>query len=293
MLHFRIALLFSALSCVSSFVNAESATGIFIATQKCPMYQSKNHKTNPDSIRSVIAQRYDVVEYLGSIEQPDWVRVNRKQTPSPYRWIDAKCGTVNLKSIPDPTSDGSKNASCHTPNTFDSHVLALSWQPGFCTSQGKSKPECIALNKGNGGPTASEFSLHGLWPNKTSCGKNYNFCGKYAHQPFPDVTLSNDIETKLNEMMPSTRYNQSLENHEWWKHGTCRDHSPNDYFDLATTLVNKINESSFVTDFIRSNIGKTVSTDQLNSAFDNTFGTGEHKFIALKCNANQLIGNRH
>ena len=39
---------------------------------------------------------------------------------------------------------------CKIPNTYDSYVLALSWQAGFCehNRNARSKPECEALNTG-------------------------------------------------------------------------------------------------------------------------------------------------
>ncbi|MBM7072800.1 hypothetical protein JQC92_12285 [Shewanella sp. 202IG2-18] len=280
---------FTALTLLFSVNVLASEIGDFEATDVCPMFQSEAKQTNPDSVFSEPGNHYGIIEFQGSNENPSWVRVNTSEAHSPYRWIKGICGTSTFSSTP-PSNGGGNSGSCHTTGEYDSHVLALSWQPGFCDTHGNGKPECDALKNGNGEQTASEFSLHGLWPNKDSCGKNYNFCGKETHEPFSDIKLSDDaVKAKLKELMPSTQYNSDLKNHEWWKHGTCQGGSPDEYFDLATSLVDRVNQSSFVTDFIQSNIGKTVSTDRFNQAFDQAFGENSHQHIALKCTSNQLV----
>ena len=289
MLKLRIIFVTCILSAASSVAYSESATGTFTANNSCELYRSKSKQTNPDAAKSVIDKQYPLIEYLGDIDNPTWFRVKTTLQQSPDRWINASCGTADLKPIIPPSGggSGSNTNSCHTALTFDSYLLALSWQPGFCKVNGRGKEECDALKQGNSGPTMTEFSLHGLWPNKTACGTKYNYCKGQSYDT--DIQLAPAIKAKLKELMPSTQYNSKLENHEWDKHGTCQGGTPDQYFGLATSLVTQINTSYFVTNFIQPNIGKEVSIQQVNTAFEQAFGNDSSKYIALKCTSNQLV----
>jgi len=91
------------------------------------------------------------------------------------RWVKSSCGESNFLGQSKPTTKPSTpnnnkgNGSCSTAGNFDSYVLALTWQPGFCehfSYKGK-KPECDAINSGK--LASTNLTLHGLWPNKKSC----------------------------------------------------------------------------------------------------------------------------
>ncbi|MCV6590920.1 MAG: ribonuclease T2 [Marinobacterium sp.] len=181
--------------------------------------------------------------------------------------------------------------NCDTPNTYDSHVLAISWQPAFC--EGKpTKPECKTLDTGR--YDADHFTLHGLWPNKNSCGINYSACGavKQSFQSFcdyPAMNLDDIVRENLSVAMPGARYGSCLQRHEWWKHGVCRDADPNAYFNLSMALLRQINLSDFRLNFIKPNIGKTVQRSDFETEFDNSFGDGASERLKLSCNrANKL-----
>ena len=274
----------SALITVSPFAFATSGQGSFTATKICPMYQSEVHKTNPDNAQTAINQKYQVVEFLGTKDNPQWIRVNTNQKHSPLRWVNAQCGNADLH----PSGGGSSDDSCHTPKTFTSHVLALSWVPGFCNTRGSDTPECIAIKNGHGGIETTQLSLHGLWPNKTGCGIDYNFCAGHGKISVPP--LNESVTNQLHEYMPNTRYGDDLETHEWDKHGTCEGLAADDYFGLATSLVAKVDQSALVTNFIQSNIGKTVTKSEFEQAIDSAFGADSHQFVGLQCSSNQLIG---
>jgi ribonuclease T2 len=164
-------------------------------------------------------------------------------------------------------------------------VLAVSWQAGFCASK-PGKPECEYLSDETYAST--HFTLHGLWPNKDVCGTKYDFCGKVQNEAatmcqFPEVTLSPEVEGALAMVMPSEKYHSCLERHEWWKHGTCRDDTPNAYYMLATALVKMLNESTFVNDFIMKNIGRNVYKSNFYAAFDKAFAAGASNHVLLRC----------
>lgn len=316
-----IALLciFGALSAYSFPAFAAPASGEFIADKRCELFQSKNKQTNPDQWQSNMGERYPVLEILGNSAKPDWLRVRTNATTSPLRWISGDCGqylsniagsnvSTSATSVEPAqttkTSDISTkhNENLKTPNTtekrqanqcqiednFDSHVLALSWQSTFCELYGRRKAECRALSQTPESSQWQHFSLHGLWPNRQQCGTRYGYCSTVKQQPndfctYPEFELKPSVRKNLEEVMPSARYDTCLERHEWWKHGTCRNQDPNEYFLLATQLTQAVNASEWVQKFIHDNIGKKVSKSDLNQSFDTSFGQGAHTKISLEC----------
>lgn len=297
---------------------AAPATGEFIANKRCELFQSKNKQTNPDDWQSNIGERYPVAELLGNSANPDWLRVRTNAITSPLRWIKGDCGqyhasvaveayqpsssgkpvqtttasdinAINRESLKEHgTPEKRQGNLCQIEDNYDSHVLALSWQSTFCELYGSRKAECRALRQTTDAPQWQHFSLHGLWPNRQQCGTRYGFCSSVKQQPsdfcdYPEVPLNASVQKNLEEVMPSARYGTCLERHEWWKHGTCRDQDPNDYFLLATQLTQEVNASAWVKEFIQQRIGKKVTQKELNQSFDASFGQGAHTKVTLDC----------
>jgi ribonuclease T2 len=176
-------------------------------------------------------------------------------------------------------------SECHTAAQQDSHVLAMTWQPGFCATHG-SKPECQALADNE--YAQQNLTLHGLWPNKRSCGENYGFCSHVKEAKdmcdMPKIEgLEGEVLADLERVMPASRFGSCLERHEWWKHGTCSGLSVGDYFSLARALVDKFNGSNFVTKFVRENIGKRVKRRDILNQLDHEFGAGASNYLTLRC----------
>nr|WP_240539847.1 ribonuclease T2 [Salinarimonas soli] len=101
------------------------------------------------------------------------------------------------------------------PGSFDFYVLALSWSPGFCASEGgrRDRDQC-APGSGLG------FVVHGLWPQNergypTACG---------AERTPTRVALD-----EARRVLPS----EGLARHQWRKHGTCSGLDPLSYFRAA------------------------------------------------------------
>lgn len=298
---------------------AAPASGEFISNKRCELFQSKNKQTNPEQLQSNIGERYTVQEILGNTTNPQWLRVKTNAATSPLRWISGSCGqyltsvtnndlstpvsamepsqtttasdikAINRDSLKEhSTKDQRQVSHCQLEGNFDSHVLALSWQSTFCELNGNRKAECSDLNKTDESPLWQQFSLHGLWPNRKQCGTRYGYCSTLKLQPsdfcsYPEIELNASVRKNLEEVMPSARYGTCLERHQWWKHGTCRNQDPNDYFLLATQLTQTINASAWVKNFIHGNIGKQVTRQELNTSFDKSFGQGAHTKMSLEC----------
>lgn len=107
---------------------------------------------------------------------------------------------------------------------FDYYVLALSWSPSFCASEGKARrsPQCSSTR-----PYA--FVLHGLWPQYE---KGYPSSCKTASKPW----VENRTIGAMLDIMPA----RGLVIHQYRKHGTCSGLAPEQYFDAARKAYDSI-----------------------------------------------------
>ena len=112
----------------------------------------------------------------------------------------------------------------HTAGSFDFYVLALSWSPSWCASQGDraaATPQCA-------GPRPFGFVVHGLWPQ--------------YEKGFPEscpVTVSGPERGQVDgmlDLMPSP----GLVRHQWKKHGTCSGLAPQAFFSAVRQAAGKV-----------------------------------------------------
>lgn len=282
-----ISALFVITSSHSAFASAP-ASGTITAKQACEAYVSKNKLTNPDNTTLVVNQKYSIFE-VNKSTNPGWFRVRIDNASPPERWVAKHCGTVKVKI----GGGGSTNtgSTCHTAGLEDSYVLALSWQPAFCETH-RDKPECRINDKKS--YQAHNFTLHGLWPNKASCGKNYGFCGETQDSAggfcdYPALPLFTETRQNLDQVMPSAAAGSCLQRHEWYKHGTCQTNwSMDEYFDEAVDLTRQFNESG-VAYFIGRNVGNTVTEEALINKIDCALGSGAHQHLELICQGGNLV----
>ena len=292
-IYIKLFLIFSLFgSAIHTVLASTPASGTFTATQICEAYVSKNKRTNPDQSKLVVNQTYPIFE-INKTPNPDWYRVRIDGASPPERWISKQCGTVNIQ-IGDGGAGGGNGGSggtCHTPGLEDSYVLALSWQPAFCETH-RDKPECHIDDKKS--YQARNFTLHGLWPNKSSCGTSYGFCGEVTTSPgdfcdYPMLSLFTEVRADLEQVMPSAAAGSCLQRHEWFKHGTCQmDWSMDEYYEVAVDLTRQFNESG-IAYFISRNVGNTVTEAAFINKVDCAHGADAHKHIELKCTGGNLV----
>lgn len=186
------------------------------------------------------------------------------------------------------------NTACNTKSEIDSVVFAMSWQPAFCEDKG-SKPEC-KLSQFIAPETyqAKNFTLHGMWPNKNSCGQNYGFCGDVKANVsdfcnYPEFAItSHAVEKDLATVMPSRAAGSCLERHEWHKHGTCQDLDSSKYFNRAIKILKNFNQSRTAA-LVRKYINKTnLKKADLLKSLDDSFGKGASKQFILICKGSML-----
>lgn len=281
---FRHAVMVVLTICYAHSLWAAKATGIFSAQQACPAYVSKNNLTNPDDAQTRAGSDYTILE-ANRANQPDWYRVIVPTAQPRQRWVSAGCGQVKLTG-----ADTSSNGQCGVAGEAESYVLALSWQPAFCETK-PEKPECAV--KDPQVYQARHFTLHGLWPNKQSCGISYGFCGEVKAQrqnfcDYPQLSLQPASRAALAEVMPSVTAGSCLERHEWHKHGTCQMGSVNDYFDLAVDLLRQFNDSGMAY-FMNRRIGQEVRTDAFLDRVTAVLGLSARDRIKLNCNNQGML----
>jgi ribonuclease T2 len=96
---------------------------------------------------------------------------------------------------------------------FDFFVLALSWSPDYCATNGTNDPQQCSIGKKLG------FVLHGLWP-------QYN-------KGYPSNCSNEKMLQSVKDQFPGLYPNDDLFDHEWEKHGTCTGLSPVEYLQAG------------------------------------------------------------
>ncbi|WP_295042779.1 ribonuclease T2 [uncultured Paracoccus sp.] len=99
-----------------------------------------------------------------------------------------------------------------TAGDFDYYVLALSWQPAWCSITGDARdaPEC---RRGSG----RDFTLHGLWPQYEQGWPDY--CDTAERDP-----SRRETQAMADIIAPGLAW------HQWQKHGRCSGLSADDYY---------------------------------------------------------------
>jgi len=267
-------------------------TGEFTASKACQAYQSMPRKTNPGKIHLEIGRTYPVFE-LNVPSGTTWFRLRIEGARPQERWVYFQCGDASVNGRDDfgNQEENGDKTPCQTPGLEDSFILALNWQPAFCESYGE-KPECKVDD-----PTAYQagnFTLHGLWPNKRSCGTHYNFCGRYkqAVSPFCDyapVPMQAATLQALGRVMPSAAHGSCLQRHEWYKHGICQTRRDADgYFTIAMELLEQFNAGGMAK-FMQDNIGGRVTTRTFFDVVDQAFDEGAHRRLQIACRGGKLV----
>lgn len=101
---------------------------------------------------------------------------------------------------------------------FDYYLLALSWTPSWCLTDGGPDD---ARRGGQCDPArALGFTVHGLWP-QDEAGGWPEYCETFSRDPSRRETAA------MSDVMGSG----GLAWYQWKKHGRCSGLDPEDYFD--------------------------------------------------------------
>ncbi|PWE32320.1 ribonuclease T [Maritimibacter sp. 55A14] len=109
------------------------------------------------------------------------------------------------------------------PGIFDYYVMALSWTPAWCATEGDARgaDQCDARHDHG-------FTLHGLWPQFETGWPS--FCRGTARSPSHEQTAA------MADIMGSG----GLAWHQWKKHGRCTGLTAEAYFDLSRRAYGRI-----------------------------------------------------
>ncbi|SOC40334.1 ribonuclease T2 [Rhizobium subbaraonis] len=166
------------------------------------------------------------------------------------------------------------------PEGATRHVLALSWQPGYCMV----RPNAAECEKAGGQGLAPRLGLHGLWQVKKSyCGIDAELKKRDRSRNWddlPKLALSDGTQARLAAAMPGVA--TGLDRHQWLMHGTCHAATAEDYFSRALDMLEVVNRSA-VGAFFTSRSGKIVTISEVGEAFNGAFGAGAGDRVRLRC----------
>jgi len=257
--------------------------GNFNVTNNCPATKSLHPNDNPGHVTVTSGENYTAI----NLNKPggSYVLLLIPGFHPTQRWVKLTCG--KLVNGPVNGGEGQKPTGGESSASSKSgkFLLAASWQPAFCESNsGEGKKECVTET--NDRFDATHFTLHGLWPQPRG---NY-YCMVSANDKhndenhnwdnLPEPALSSQARTELDKIMPGTQSN--LQRHEWIKHGTCFGTGPEAYFRTAESLIGQLNNSELQR-LVANNVGKEVGTADLQSAFEQTFGSGSAGALSIEC----------
>lgn len=265
--------------CLVLFTNpsvaAEKISGVFTVSKSCDAYRSIRKQSNPVAL--VKNKGYTVRAKNKPAPSHYLIDIPNQSVPS---WVAVECGSLAGGSVAAP--------SVGKPNGNE-YLLALSWQPGFCSTH-KSKKECKSANSRS--VSAKGLSLHGLWPqprNNAYCGvsdadKTIDRRGRW--DLLKKLDLSADTVKALSVAMPG--YVSLLQRHEWVKHGTCYSKDAETYYKDSLRLTNDFNESP-VAALLTSSKGKSLSLKAIQASVAKSFGKSAASRVALRCGRQNQI----
>ncbi len=288
------AVLFSLSSSSLAF---EKMQGCFVASQNCEAFRSIRKKTNPGHIRLEPGVSYPLKGKNKPAATHYQLRIQALKTPD--RWVAISCGKVVEQCA---AASGEKQAAQqHGKKHYEKkrryggkhsgkvkgnghYLFAVSWEPAFCEGH-RGKAECKSMTQQS--VDANNLSLHGLWPQP----RNNAYCNVTVAQKSLDrahkwgvikpLGLSAKTMEELKKVMPGVQSN--LQRHEWVKHGSCyKDGSAEVYYQHSIDLINKLNLSG-VNKLFKDNIGKSLSSAQIRTAFDKAFGIGSGAKVNVRC----------
>jgi ribonuclease T2 len=272
--------------------------GYFIARDECAATQSIRTGANPGTVVTEIGRAYDML--AGNKEPPSHFLIRVPGATPDRRWVSTGCGVHATDAggspapVTPPAGGGSGEGGGQAATRVD-HVLAASWQPGFCETR-PAKTECETQTPDRF--DASHFALHGLWPQPRSnvycqVAPDMAAADKAGRwEDLPDVALPQDVRAELDKVMPGAA--SFLDRHEWIKHGTCYGDTMEEYYSDSLAVMADLNASA-VRDLFAASIGATLTSGQIRDAFDAAFGPGAGSRVRVACvtdpsNGRRLIG---
>lgn len=167
---------------------------------------------------------------------------------------------------------------------FGHYTFALTWQPGFCSTDGGCLP---------GQPHTALIGLHGLWASRPQSLVRRGIsapqwwsrgCDYYHHSDrapaLPPATL-----LRLRAVMP--RLETSLLTHEYDKHVQCFGFDPQTFFLTELRMRREVTQSDFGRYLTVQAMDHEVAHAAVTEAFTRAFGTDQPASLQLRCGRNR------
>lgn len=244
----------------------------FEASSACEAFESIRNRTNPGNIRLIPGNTYSVTAKNKPNETHYYLMI--EDVEPQQRWVDVSCGELQGRLSDDDQAQ---------PFSSSENLLAISWQPAFCETH-QNKTECETQTTGRF--DASNFTLHGLWPQPRSnsyCNVNdeiQTLDRERKWSQLPPIRLSESLLQELTQKMPGVASNLHL--HEWYKHGTCYSETPEEYYQESLALLAQVNNSE-VRELFVTNLGTEVNGDDILAEFETAFGNDAKDKVAISC----------
>lgn len=167
---------------------------------------------------------------------------------------------------------------------FVHYTFALTWQPGFCSTDGGCLPDQ---------PHGVLIGLHGLWASRPqalirrgiSAPQWWSHGCDYYHHSDSAPSLPPATLTRLNAVMPHLR--DSLLTHEYDKHVQCFGFDPRNFFETELRMRGAVTGSAFGRYLTVTARGREVGHAAIIHAFARDFGTNQAAALQLRCERNQ------
>ncbi|XP_043699573.1 extracellular ribonuclease LE-like isoform X1 [Telopea speciosissima] len=120
---------------------------------------------------------------------------------------------------------------------YDFFYFVQQWPGSYCdTSNGCCYPTTT-------GKPATNFSIHGLWPNYNDASYPSNCDSNYPFDPSQISDLVSSLQISWPSLSCPSSDDTSFWSHEWDKHGTCSESVLNEhgYFAAALNLKGQVN----------------------------------------------------
>jgi ribonuclease T2 len=159
------------------------------------------------------------------------------------------------------------------PGVFDYYVLVLGWSPTYCLIEGRLRRDTQCDAK-----TPHDFVLHGLWPQYDRGWPKDCYAGRRPWVPSEVIDTMRDI-------MPS----KSLIIHEYATHGTCAGLTPEQYYDAARALYDRV---SLPPEFTDPEAQRDLSPENVEREFLAANPWLSADMIAVTCRREALLDIR-
>lgn len=163
---------------------------------------------------------------------------------------------------------------------FAHYTFALTWQPGFCSTDGGCLPDQ---------PHGVLIGLHGLWASRPqslidrgiSAPQWWSRGCDYYHHSDEAPRLLPAMLTRLHRVMPHLK--DSLLRHEYDKHVQCFGFDAPTFFATELRMRRQVIDSAFGRYLITTARGHRVRHADVTAAFMRAFGTDQSSALQLRC----------